>query len=183
MAPTAIIVPVPEAEPTTDQWRRQYTEDGADGMPPHVTLLYPFVDDSVLVAGQIRQVRSILGDFEPFEFVLADFGEFAASGTTAPVLYLAPDPPDRFREMTNALVGAFPDYPPYGGQFTSVIPHLTVAEAHKAPLVDIRDDVAPALPIRPRAAEARVMRHGDDRWRTRSRIYLGRKERDYRDER
>src|SRR5216684_4893645 len=182
MASTAIIVPVSEAEPTTDRWRRQYTEDGADGMPPHVTLLYPFVDESVLVAGQIRQIRAILGDFHPFEFELKGLGEFGASGNTAPVFYLAPDPADRFREMTDALVGAFPDYLPYGGQFTSVIPHLTVAADHRAPLAGIRDYVAPALPIRAQAAEAQVMRHGDDGWRTKSRVYLGRKERDYRDE-
>jgi 2'-5' RNA ligase len=176
MTATAIIVPVPKAEPAIARWRRRYTEDRADAMPPHVTLLYPFVDDSVLVAGQIRQVRGILADFQPFEFVLADFGEFAASGTTAPVLYLAPDPPDRFWAMTNALVSVFPNYLPYGGQFTGVIPHLTVAEYHQTPLADIRDDVAPALPIRARAVEAHVMRYGDDGWRTKSRIYLGRKE-------
>jgi 2'-5' RNA ligase len=143
-------------------------------MPPHVTLLFPFVDDSVLVTSQIRELRGILRNFEPFAFVLDDLREFAASETTAPVLYLAPDPVARFEEMTLALVGAFPEYPPYGGEFTTLIPHLTVAHDREAPLAEIRADVAPALPINARAEEAWVMRQGDDGWRAASRIQFGR---------
>src|SRR5919204_2139651 len=117
MAASAIVVPVPEAEAATELWRRQYTQDGADDMSPHVTLLYPFLDDSLLVAGQVRTLRNTLADFQPFDFVLTEFAEFPASATTARVLYLAPEPPEPFREMTNAISAAFPDYPPYGGEF------------------------------------------------------------------
>jgi 2'-5' RNA ligase len=178
MAPTAIIVPVAEAEPATDRWRRRYTPDGADGMPPHVTVLYPFVDENVLVGDQIRQVDAALGDFQPFDFSLVSLDEFAASDAKPCVLYLTPDPPEPFREMTDALVMAFPDFPPYGGAFARVIPHLTVANDREAPLSDIRDVVGPALPITARAVEARIMRYADDGWRTKSRIDLRRRERD-----
>ena len=180
MAATAIVVPVPEAEPATELWRRQYTQDGADGMPPHVTLLYPFVDDSLLVAGQVRTLRNTLAEFQPFDFVLAKFAEFPASAAIARVLYLAPEPPDPFREMTAAITAAFPDYPPYGGEFATVVPHLTIAEADDAPLAEIRAAVARSLPIMARAAEAQVMRLAADGWRARSRILLGRSEPDYR---
>jgi 2'-5' RNA ligase len=171
---TAIIVPVLEVEPAIERWRREYTQAGADGMPPHVTLLFPFVDDAVLVTGQIRQIRGILESFEPFDFVLDELREFAPPGTTAPVLYLAPDPAVPFEEVTAALAGAFREYPPYGGEFTTVIPHLTVAHDHEAPLAEIRADVAPALPIGARAEEAWVMRQGDDGWHTACRIESGR---------
>jgi 2'-5' RNA ligase len=174
MAATAIVVPVSEAETATELWRRRYTQDGADGMPPHVTLLYPFVDDGLLVAGQVRTLRNTLGEFQPFEFVLGAFAEFPASATTARVLYLAPEPSDPFREMTHAISAAFPDYPPYGGEFATVVPHLTVAEDDDAPLAEIRANVTKSLPITARAAEAHVMRLGADGWRTRGRILLGR---------
>lgn len=178
MAATAIVVPVPEPEPATELWRRQYTRDGADGMPAHVTLLYPFIDDSLLVAGQVRRLRNILAGFQPFDFVLAEFAEFPASATSARVLYLAPEPPDPFREMTHAISAAFPDYRPYGGEFATVVPHLTIAEYDDAPVEEIRADVAKSLPVRARAAEAHVMRLGADGWQTRSRVFLGRSERD-----
>jgi hypothetical protein len=91
------------------------------------------------------------------------------------VLYLAPDPATRFEEMTVALAGAFPEYPPYAGEYTRVIPHLTIAHDHEAPLAEIRADVARALPISARAEEAWVMRQAEDGWRTAGRIDFGRK--------
>jgi 2'-5' RNA ligase len=146
-------------------------------MPSHVTLLYPFVDDGVLAAEVIRELRDVLGDFSPFAYVLAELAAFPPSATTAPVLFLAPEPSHQFREMTSSLVRAFPDFPPYGGRHASVTPHLTIAAVHGAPLADIRDRVALALPISARATEARLMGYGDGGWRTTSRLYLGRNHR------
>lgn len=104
-----------------------------------MTLLYPFVDESLLVAGQVGALRNKLAESQPFDFMLADFAEFPASATTARVLYLASEPPDRFREMTRAITAAFPDYPPYGGEFATVVPHLTIAEAEGVPLAESAD--------------------------------------------
>jgi 2'-5' RNA ligase superfamily len=42
------------------------------------------------------------------------------------VVWLAPEPDNGFRALTTAVCSAFPDYPPYGGAFTDVIPHLTL---------------------------------------------------------
>jgi hypothetical protein len=147
-------------------------------MPAHVTLLYPFVDASMLVAGHVRALRSILGAFPPFDFMLLRFEELRESDTTPPLLYLPPEPSKPFSDMTQALVRAFPAHPPYGGQFANVTPHLTVTWHGEAPIRDVRDDVAPALPISARAAEAWLMRHGEDGWQTTSRIHLGREDRD-----
>ncbi|HEX6489778.1 MAG TPA: 2'-5' RNA ligase family protein [Gaiellaceae bacterium] len=123
-----------------------------------------------------HELRKMLAAFQPFEFVLGRFATFPAPPGGPPVLYLEPDPPERFQEMTDALVRAFPDYPPFGGQFTTLVPHLTVAEDDAAPLTKIRDDIAPVLPIAARAERALVMRHGADGWRIKSRIGLGRRD-------
>ena len=39
-----------------------------------------------------------------------------------------PEPAEPFVELTEALVQNFPEYPPYGGAFSTVTPHLTVAD-------------------------------------------------------
>jgi 2'-5' RNA ligase len=174
VAATAIVVPVPEVEPVVERWRRLYTQDGAEGMPPHVTLLFPFVEDDVLVAGQMRELRAILAAFRPFDFSLSSAAEFPASRGGAPVLYLAPKPEGPFRKLTLALVDAFPQHQPYGGQFTDVIPHLTVAATQGAPFDEILRAVAPALPVEVTAREVHLMRYGDDGWRMKSRLHLGR---------
>ena len=41
--------------------------------------------------------------------------------------YLAPEPPEPFARLTEAIAERWPDYPPYEGIHETVIPHLTVA--------------------------------------------------------
>ena len=171
MAPTAIVVPVLEACASTGRWRGAYTEDGADGMPPHVTLLYPFIDDGVLRERHVRTVAGIVGARPAFDFTLARFGEFPGGEGAPAVLYIAPEPDGPFRELTDALAQAFPEHPPYDGAFAEVVPHLTVAWHHDAPVDEIRADVAGALPIAARASEASLMRF-DSHWQTHARTPL-----------
>lgn len=172
MPPTALIVPTPAAERATQRWRRRYTQDGVEGMPPHVTLLYPFLADEALRAEHLRALRAVLAAFQPFDFVLGEFAEFPASATSPSVLYLAPKPADRFRDITTAIVARFPDHPPYGGRFPTIIPHLTVAEDAGAPLAEIRAEIEPTLPIRARAAEAHLMLYGSRGWRLHTSVHL-----------
>ena len=172
MAPTAIVIPVLEADASTGRWRGAYTQDGACAMPPHVTLLYPFVDDGVLGDRHVRAVAEIVGARPAFDFTLARFGEFPGGEGAPTVLYIAPEPDAPFRELADALVEAFPEHPLYDGAFAEVVPHLTVASHHDAPVDEIRADVAGALPIAARASEAWLMRF-DGHWQTHARTPLG----------
>jgi 2'-5' RNA ligase len=92
LAPAAIVVLVPEARAAADGWRRAHTADGAAGMPPHVTLLYPFVDAAAIAQHDLDAVREVASAHAAFEFTLARFGEFPGD---AGVLYLAPAPMGR----------------------------------------------------------------------------------------
>ena len=52
----------------------------------------------------------------------------------------------------------WPEFPPYGGAFSLVIPHLTVADRVAADVLNAIDrDVSSHLPIRCRATEAWLM--------------------------
>ena len=164
---TAIIVAVPEAEPIIDRWRRQYTSDGADGMPAHITLLYPFADTSQYAAQMGHHVGSVLAGRGPIAFSLTETAYFEGNPR---VLYLVPDPADPFAEMTNALAAEFPAYRPYGGAHATVVPHVTVAvHDDKKLLARIEEEVAAELPIKANASEARMMEHAPmpDGWRLR----------------
>jgi 2'-5' RNA ligase len=172
MAPTAIVIPVLEARASTGRWRTGYTEDGANGMAPHVTLLYPFVDDGILRDSHVRAVAEIVGARPAFDFTLDRFGEFPGGDGAPAVLYIAPEPEAPFRALTEALVEAFPEHPLYDGAFAEVVPHLTVAWNHDAPMDEIRADVAGALPIAARAGEAWLMRF-EGHWQTHARAPLG----------
>ena len=44
------------------------------------------------------------------------------------MLYLEPDPAHPFVDMIEAVAERFPEHPPFGGEFDTVVPHLTVVE-------------------------------------------------------
>jgi 2'-5' RNA ligase len=170
MHETAIVVLVPEAEAVVGDWRRTHTEDGRNGMVAHVTLLYPFVDDSVLDE-HVARARAALSDVEPFDCTLSATGSFPGEG----VVYLRPEPDEIFRAMTASLARAFPAYPPYGGVYDDVVPHLTVAQSDDADLLRaIEREARTLLPIRSHVAAASLMRFVDGSgWREHTSVPLG----------
>ncbi len=116
-----MLLPVPAAEPAVGPHRARLDAAARDGVPAHLTVLYPFlppdqVDDAVLAA-----LGRLFAGFPAFAFTLdrvAWFGE--------QVVWLAPHDPAPFRAIMTATCAAYPDCPPYGGQHTEVIPHLTL---------------------------------------------------------
>jgi hypothetical protein len=79
------------------------------------------MDPGRVTPGVLASAQEALGQIPPFDFALRRVGRFPMT------TYLAPEPPDPFIAMTTALVRAYPEFPPYGGEHTDVIPHLTVA--------------------------------------------------------
>jgi 2'-5' RNA ligase len=85
-------------------------------LPAHVTVVYPAPDD-------VEAIAQVLAPFGPFDVAFTRLDRFPG------VLWLAPDPAEAFVALTAAMVARFPDFPPYGGTYASVIPHLTVAQS------------------------------------------------------
>ena len=165
MAATAIVMAFEDAEPAVYRWRRAHTTDGAEGMPAHVTLIYPFAEDSDLVTGQVSELRELLSAFPAFDVRFATFGRFDGP---PPVLYLEPAPAQPFIDMVDAVVRQFPSYQPFGGEYDTVIPHLTVVQTDdQAVVAAAEEDVAEHLPLVARAGDVRVMEHDrSEGWRT-----------------
>jgi 2'-5' RNA ligase len=147
-----VIVPVPAAAPVVDGWReRTCNARPSLGIPPHITLLFPFVapvtDDVLRNLGGIFAVPR-------FELALAAVDRFPG------VAYLVPDPAEPFAELTVELVRRYPDHPPYGGESFPVVPHLTIAQGEDDVLDRAAADVAPSLPILTQVVEALVLEEG-----------------------
>lgn len=172
MAETVLLVPVPEAGVLVDAHRARLTRAGADGIPPHITLLYPFTDSARLTDERVREVVGIVGAVRAFDVSFASTGRFELDPR---ILYLAPDPAAPFVALTRALVAAFPEHQPYEGRHPELVPHLTVAIADAETLALIDAELAPALPIGARVEEAWLMQRNEGgRWRLRQRLALGR---------
>ena len=100
-------------------------------LPAHVTVLYPAPDD-------VEGIAQVLAPFEPFDVLFPRLDRFPG------VLWLAPEPAEPFVGMTEAMAARFPDFPPYGGSYSSIVPHLTVAESL---LDETASLVEPLLPL------------------------------------
>lgn len=121
MDQTALLVPVPRIRPLLEPWHRRHDPSSADGIPPHVTVLFPFLPPDELDADDVASLRAIMAARPPFEVDLTTVGMFDHD-----VLHLLPEPDAPFRELTAAVHARFPTAPPYGGRHDEVIPHLTV---------------------------------------------------------
>ena len=91
-------------------------------MPAHITILYPFMPPDEITPAVLAELREFFAQFAAFEFTLPELRRFPK------VLYLAPSPAEPFKALTHAVVERYPDYPPYGGGYSEVIPHLTIAD-------------------------------------------------------
>jgi 2'-5' RNA ligase len=139
MAESAFIVRVPEAEPQVAHLRERFDPMALLGVPAHITLLYPFLSPEQITTPVLGASRTIASAMTAFPFRLDRIGRFPG------VLYLAPEPATPFAAFTNALARRFPEFPPYGGQFQTIVPHLTVAHVNDAECVAIEGELRSSL--------------------------------------
>ena len=80
---SAIILAVPEVEPLVGALRLEGDVSAQHGVPAHVTLLYPFVEDPDI--GVVEELCFFFAGVEGFAL------DFVAVGEFPEVVYLAPD--------------------------------------------------------------------------------------------
>jgi 2'-5' RNA ligase superfamily len=162
--PSALLVVIPEAEPLVSAHRLQFDPVARRGVPAHVTALFPFFARDDLDADVLARVAGLAAAHHAFDHRFATTAWFDRD-----VLYVAPDDPAPFAGLTRALAGAFPEYPPYGGEYEDLSPHLTVAHATNATtsteLGEVEAVLRAGLPIAGRAEHLTLMTEDDDgRW-------------------
>ncbi len=163
---SALIIAVPEAEPVVKAWRERFDPSAAVGVPAHITILYPFMPPGEITSAVLTELHDLFGRFSAFEFILPELRRFPE------VLYLTPSPAEPFKALTYAVVEHYPKYPPYGGEFAEVIPHLTIADVDEATQLDdiereFRQQHGMRLPVKARASEVLLIENTTGRWKTR----------------
>lgn len=168
---SAIAIHVPEYADLLDRWRVPTVPVAALGVPPHITLFYPW-RPAPLRAADIVAASAALSGFRPFEVTFRSLGRFPG------VLYLRPEPDGDLLALIRRLTDAFPELQPYSGEHAELVPHLTVARADTEGEVDrleaeVHEHLAPHLPLVLAVDKVTVMEQGDDgRWTVRATIGL-----------
>jgi hypothetical protein len=119
----------------------------------------------------LADLREFFAQFEAFEFTLSETRRFPT------VLYLAPLPDEPFKALIQATVERYPDYPPYGGEYADVTPHLTIADRLEAEQLDdfereFMQQHGSQLPVKAQANEVLLIENSSGRWETRQAFEL-----------
>jgi 2'-5' RNA ligase len=150
---SALLVAAPEAEPAVGEHRARLDSSARDGVPAHLTVLYPFLPPASINGAVRAALRRLFAGFAPFDVTLDRVSWFGEE-----VVWLAPRDDGPFRELIAATWAAFPECPPYGNKYADVIPHLTVGDRDDpAALRTAAEAVRCHLPVATRAAAVTLM--------------------------
>jgi 2'-5' RNA ligase len=168
---TTICVSLPELADLVDRWRVPTVRVARCGLPPHVTLLFPWRRAPVSPT-DLAELRGMVADVPPFRLTLRRFGRFPGH------LLLDPEPTEVIRALIRRLIAAFPETPPYEGRIPDPVPHVTIAEAAtEAELARLEEEISRELsrrfPLVFPVTELVVFEEdADGVWTARSRIQL-----------
>ena len=169
---SGVVIEVPEAEPLVAGWRERHDPTQAQGVPAHITLLYPFMSPEVLERESLDGLRDLATHTPAFDFDLVAVDEFPG------VLWLRPEPSATFVELMRRVWAAYPRFPAYGGRYPDPVPHLTVAVVDPGRQAAMRRaleaELTGRLPLTCTAKALTVIgsdAHG--RWTPRLRLELG----------
>jgi 2'-5' RNA ligase len=150
---SAVVVPVPEAEPRVAALRAALDPSAALGVPAHVTIMFPFVPPSRIDGGVLAALGEVFAAAPAFEVGFSKIGWFSDDA-----VWWAPEPAEPFVALTRAVSARFGLEPYEGEHGDDVVPHLTIG--HGAPIERLRAaeaEVAAGPPVRAAVRSAVLM--------------------------
>jgi hypothetical protein len=148
---TVLAVPVPELETLVRERTQAYDASFVSADPAfghaHLTLLGPWLPSPT--EADLRVVAGLLATEAPFAYTLETLAQ-----TPLGLLTLLPTPAAPFERLTASLSAAFPQTPPYAGEFDPH-PHVTLDHVDTgATLASLGAELA--LPVHGKADEVQL---------------------------
>jgi 2'-5' RNA ligase len=150
--------------------RRKEIADARDGVPAHLTMLYPFVEADGLDRRVRRTIEAVARRHRPFPYRLARIERWPDT------IYVAVDPEEPFVRLQADLASAFPEQPIHGQESDlEFVPHISISEAKRPDLSPVRRILAarPGPPTERATALEVIATAPNGAWRTLWRIRLG----------
>ena len=164
---TALVFLVPEVERAIRSWRSAHDPSAAEGMPAHITVLYPFIAEGDLREATLNELKAVCDKWQPIEVEFAEFGHFPG------VLWLNPNSVQCL-ELITRVRDTFPQCLPYGRSDLKVIPHLTITDGASEQIVaQAQADIAPHLPPKAMISVIALMAFDGNGWVCQHEFELG----------
>jgi 2'-5' RNA ligase len=164
---SALVVVASEAEPVVGPCRDRHDRVSVErGIPPHLTILFPFVPANDLDGEALGTLQRAFAPVPRYGYELARVESFPDA------VWLAPEPAEPFLELIGKARDAYPELTPYGDSSLEPVPHCTIAAVDDSARVDellreLRAELEPQLPIRCHATElALLAEQPDGTWQT-----------------
>ncbi|MGH8325613.1 MAG: 2'-5' RNA ligase family protein [Steroidobacteraceae bacterium] len=168
---SAVVVRVPALDETIATLRTRFElPRKPNGIPPHVTVIVPFLPRAQLTEERdLPVLRALCARLKPFAVSFAHTARFRR------VLYLAPDPAEPLLALTRALTARWQQLEPYAGERgKQVVPHLTVTTSRPPRVFDLVDEaLVPLLPIEVCIDSAQLYLFDGRRWTEHGSFALG----------
>lgn len=164
---SVILIPVPAAESVVQNWRKKYDQVSLHGIPSHITVLFPFKNPEIIDEKIISQICNFFSGIKQFEFSLIRISTFPD------VVYLEPEPKEKFIELIKGIISIFPENPWFGGKFKEIKPHLTIGnklQDLELAKNEISKDITLKLPTKSLATEAWLMESKNGEWSIRKKF-------------
>ena len=152
---------------------RHHAASVARRLPPHITLLFPFVQASAVDDALRSDLAEFCATLAPFEAELARVGRFDRH------VWLAPEPRDRFVELIRATRARFPASGRPERERGDPVPHLTIAAVDAGDSAErvaalARAELEPLLPFGFSVSSVSLLEEGTDGfWHELGRFGLG----------
>jgi hypothetical protein len=150
---------VPTADPILAAVAAEYPWTVRARVPAHLTALYPFIDLEQLSDSTLSACRRIAGGLAPFSV------EFSRCAVRPGMIYLVPEPSDVARLVMHHCQAEWPSLLPYGGKYSPVSPHVSVAldpeEEHVPHILRIVEQL---LPVKCEFDELHLVAYTDGAW-------------------
>jgi hypothetical protein len=140
---SVLAISVPEAAPILALVRSNYDgEVPPIGVNAHVTIMYPWMPPALIDEQAINDLVSLFCRFSCFDFSLR-IGWFGRHE----VLLLVPEDDSPFVRMTEAVISRWPQYPYFGGEYSKIEPHVSLAWGEEGTLSRVAELIASHVPI------------------------------------
>jgi 2'-5' RNA ligase len=162
---TALVIVIALPSPL-EALRRRSIADATDGVPAHVTLLYPFADEAQIDTSVLSTVAGIAARHRVMDLTLGEGRRFPDT------LYASVEPESTVAALQADLAAAFATLPLYGGAF-DFVPHVSIVEGRAASDPDALSAPAWAtLPVKRTVDAVALITRRGSRWATRHRFPL-----------